>query len=93
MTRDHKWQAFSAGALAAMSVYSLIQDFVGQEGWLEFVAENWVSAAYTIPLALAALIYSMLTYAAISVRQPMPKMTATAGRPKRSEVDAGEVES
>lgn len=47
------WIGFKCGVLSTLASLSLWQDFLGQERYTEIVRNHWVSAWFTIPLALA----------------------------------------
>lgn len=51
MKKDKFW----AGVCAYVCFSSLIQDALGKETYIEFVADNWASGWYTVPLAAAGL--------------------------------------
>lgn len=58
------WKAYTTGimvgALAATGIYSLIQDWMGPEGYVEYVQNHWVSASWTVPIALASLLIGLI---------------------------------
>ena len=52
------------GALTAVAVYSLFQDFKGQEGYIELARTTWLTAWVTVPIALLMLLWGVLGYIA-----------------------------
>lgn len=57
--RSHRWTSYVAGMLAGHSLGSLYQDALGKDAYLEKVSADWISAAYTVPLALAFIALSV----------------------------------
>lgn len=52
---------FWRGVVFFMCYISLRKDWDGLEKSLELMRENWTDAKYTVPLALAGLIWSVWT--------------------------------
>lgn len=48
---------FSDGALVAMAIYSLYQDYLGLEGYIQYLHKGWMSSELSVPLALVTLAY------------------------------------
>lgn len=44
------------GGLSAAATHSLIQDYLGLEGTIQSIRDHWISATYTVPLALTAYV-------------------------------------
>lgn len=47
------------GFMAAFACNSLVQDVMGQQGYIEHIRDHWASGYYTVPLAVAMLVYSL----------------------------------
>ena len=62
----HPRRAFWAGVLCYSCIISLFQDFMGIERYIKFVNAAWVSAWYTVPLALIGLFATVVLYCAAS---------------------------
>lgn len=43
----------------AVSAISLHQDFLGKEGYIQHVTNNWTSAQYTVPISIVLMLYSL----------------------------------
>ena len=52
---SRKFRGFLAGILAGSAIRSLQQDMVGMENYVVIARAGWVSAWYTVPLALVML--------------------------------------
>ena len=55
-------QHFLAGILFCLAIESLIEDLVGKERYLVWVAANWEPATSSVPLALFILIIAYGLY-------------------------------
>jgi hypothetical protein len=49
--------SFSDGALVALAIYSLYQDYLGLEGYIQYLHEGWMPSAFSVPLAALGIIY------------------------------------
>jgi hypothetical protein len=50
------WKGFWPGFACCACFYSLRQDLLGKERYIELVKAAWISERITVPLAIAALI-------------------------------------
>jgi len=51
------WKSsFLAGFITAGAIMCLIQDSMGQEGYIQHIAENWVTPWFSIPISIIGLI-------------------------------------
>lgn len=41
-----KWDAFGCGAGAVLCIYALVQDFMGLEGYIEYLRAHWVEPGW-----------------------------------------------
>jgi len=48
---------FTDGALSALALYSLYQDYLGLEGYIQFIQGGWMPSGFSVPLAVLCLIY------------------------------------
>ncbi len=48
---------FSDGALVAMAIYSLYQDYLGLDGYIHYLHKGWMPSEFSVPLALLAIAY------------------------------------
>lgn len=53
--RNKKIDRLHAGIIIAFSTVSLIQDYFGLDGYVEYLQENWISSWYTIPIAIVLI--------------------------------------
>ena len=53
-------KAFFAGWIAESAIKSLFQDMQGKEDYLKMIEYGWLSAWYTVPLALVLLLYGFI---------------------------------
>lgn len=57
-----KFMIFWSGFVTCQAIYSLYQDYLGKERYLQMVNEEWLSAGITVPLALILLIFAYYLY-------------------------------
>lgn len=48
---------FSDGALVAMAIYSLYQDYLGLEGYIQYLHKGWMPSWFSVPLAALGILY------------------------------------
>lgn len=53
---------FIAGFLACSAIRSIEQDIVGKEAYIQLINYAWVSAWYTVPLAVLMLVVAFILY-------------------------------
>ena len=49
--------SFTDGALSALAIYSLYQDYLGLEGYIQYIRGGWMPSWLSVPLAVLCLIY------------------------------------
>lgn len=47
--------SFTRGGAFTLALYSLFQDYLGKQGYLEYVENYWMDSKVTVPLALIGL--------------------------------------
>lgn len=57
--RRREVRAFWSGVVIVISLSSLFQDWKGREGYSEWVLNHWTDARWTVPLALAGIIFAL----------------------------------
>ncbi len=50
---------FGAGIMLGISTFSLFQDIMGKEAYIEYLHNHWVSGWVTVPLALICFVYAL----------------------------------
>jgi hypothetical protein len=63
-----RYFGFKEGFMTFGAIFSLSQDFVGQEAYLEHVQNHWTSWKISVPVALVALVLVAVSYF-LDVRQ------------------------
>jgi len=53
---------FIAGFLFAISSFGLYQDFLGREGYAQYVLDHWVTGWISVPIEVATLIIALVLY-------------------------------
>lgn len=60
MRKDNTFgKGFLVGVLIISSGLSLAQDWAGQDNFLKYAQEHWVSGWFTIPLAILSIIFAL----------------------------------
>ena len=59
MLRGLIWSVFFCGAMVALSMMSLYQDFLGKDGFVKHVQDHWISGWWTVPIALVLLLLAL----------------------------------
>ena len=50
---------FFLGVSTCCAAFSLIMDFYGLEGYIEYLRNAWIDSSYTIPLAILGLLLNI----------------------------------
>lgn len=57
LTAPNRREMFFLGMTLAFVLLSLIQDFIGQEVYIQLVRDHWVPGAVAVPLCIIAFLY------------------------------------